>query len=463
TPTPTPTFNISGQITDGQGSAPLAGVTVTLNGTQSATTQTNASGNYSFTGVQGGGSYTVFPSKPGFSFNPPSQSFSNLNSNAFADFIGTAAATPTPTPTPTPTVPAQFTSNAYVVNEGAGTLTVTVQLSAPAPAPGAVDYATAPDAATVACNVANGAASERCDYTTTLGTLRFSAGEQTKSFQIFITDDAYVEGNETFNVTLSNPTGGIGLGTPASAVVTVADNDSSPGEPNPVDSPQFFVQQHYIDFLSRQGDAAGVSMWVGLLTNCNGSPSCDRISVSSAFFRSDEFQLKGYFVVRFYTTSLGENPDYRSYMRDTERVTGQTAAEVLANRDAFTNEWVERPDFRSIYDGLSNQAYVDRLEQTAGVVLSNKAQLVANLDAGAETRAQVLRNVVESDEVKTRMYNDAFVLMQYFGYLRRTPEAAGYADWLNYLDAHPGDFRTMVFGFVNSTEYRMRFGAPSGH
>jgi len=52
-----------------------------------------------------------------------------------------------------------------------------------------------------------------------------------------------------------------------------------------------------------------------------------------------------------------------------------------------------------------------------------------------------------------------FVAMQYFGYLRRDPDA-GYNDWLSYLTAHPGDFRTMVFGFIYSPEYKSRFGAP---
>ncbi|HYX42740.1 MAG TPA: DUF4214 domain-containing protein, partial [Pyrinomonadaceae bacterium] len=186
-----------------------------------------------------------------------------------------------------------------------------------------------------------------------------------------------------------------------------------------------------------------------------------RIETSAAFFRSAEFMLKGNFVIRFYKASLGTNPDYRSFMRDSERVTGLTSAEVLANRDAFTNEWTQRADFKAIYDPLSNQAYVQKLEQTAGVTLANEAQLISNLNTATETRAQVLRDVVESNEVQAKVFNNAFVLMQYFGYLRRDPDTAGFNMWLAFLNAHPTDYRTMVNGFVNSVEYRMRFGAPS--
>jgi hypothetical protein len=90
----------------------------------------------------------------------------------------------------------------------------------------------------------------------------------------------------------------------------------------------------------------------------------------------------------------------------------------------------------------------------------NSAGLVARLDNGTITRAQVMRAIADSDEVFQAEYNNAFVAMQYYGYLRRTPEVTGYQAWLNYLNSHPGDFRTMVNGFMNSFEYKLRFGQP---
>ncbi|HEX8180913.1 MAG TPA: SBBP repeat-containing protein [Pyrinomonadaceae bacterium] len=386
-----------------------------------------------------------------------------LGPNACATPIPTPTPTPTPTPIPTPTAPltVQFTGDNIPVTENAGRLDISVTLSAPAPTAVTVDYATSPDTTFLGCDIVTSVASERCDFTTTLGTLRFAPGEQTKAFHIFLTDDAYPDGTEVFSVALSNPTGGATLGTPSSTLISISDNDTNPAAPNPIDAARFFVQQHYIDFLNRQGEAAGVNAWVNQLDTCPpGGQTCDRVATSSSFFRSEEFMLKGNFVIRFYKVSLATNPRYREFTRDSQRVTGQTSAEVVANREAFANEWVARADVKAMYDGLSNQAYVDKLEQNAGVTLANKAQLVANLNAGTETRAQVLRDVVESAEVKARMYNDAFVLMEYFGYLRRDPEAAGFTAWLNYLNAHPTEFRTMVNGFVNSIEYRKRFGRP---
>lgn len=77
-----------------------------------------------------------------------------------------------------------------------------------------------------------------------------------------------------------------------------------------------------------------------------------------------------------------------------------------------------------------------------------------------KTRAQVLLDVVEIGEFKTREYNPAFVLMQYFGYLRRDPDQGGYDFWLDILNNRlPNNFRGMVCAFLTSAEYQQRFGA----
>ena len=233
-------------------------------------------------------------------------------------------------------------------------------------------------------------------------------------------------------------------------------------ESNPLDNNGFFVRQQYLDFLFREPDTDGFNAWLGVLNRCDAAPSheCDRVTVSSAFFRSQEFQLKGSFIYRFYAVAFGRLPKYAEIIPDLQFVTGQTAEEVNARRDAYVTAFAQRPAFRSVYDQLSNADYVDRLLRTAGVTVSNRDQLVNNLNAGTQTRAQVLRAIVESPGVESKEFNPAFVAMQYFGYLKRDPETEGFNAWLNYLNTHADDFRTMVNGFVNSREYRSRFGQP---
>jgi hypothetical protein len=139
---------------------------------------------------------------------------------------------------------------------------------------------------------------------------------------------------------------------------------------------------------------------------------------------------------------------------------GETDAEVLANRAAFPDDFVQRDDFKLIFDALSNTAYVDRILTNLGVSIPQRNQLIADLNAGTKTRAQVLTEIVNNGIVIQAAFNRTFVLAEYFGYLRRDPEVTGFNAWLTFLNANPTEFRTMVRGFVDSIEYRSRFGPP---
>lgn len=230
-----------------------------------------------------------------------------------------------------------------------------------------------------------------------------------------------------------------------------------------IDDSDFFVQQQYIDFLSRFPEPEGFNAWMRVLNSCNGDPNClggvngKRVEVSKSFFESLEFNLKGFYVYRFYKASLGRLPTYAEIVADMRSVTGTTEAEVVAKRNAFASAWPSRGDFSARYPAsLSPSEYVNRLLETAGITVSNKDQLIAGLANGTETRTSVLRKIVESPELQGKEFDPAYVAMQYYGYLRREPEAEGYNAWLTYLRAHPGDYKTMVWGFVYSSEYRNR-------
>ncbi len=77
--------SITGRVVDA-GNNGLSGVTVTLSGTQSSAVQTGANGNYQFNNLTTGGTFTVTPSKPSYTFTPPSQSFNNLQQDQTANF-----------------------------------------------------------------------------------------------------------------------------------------------------------------------------------------------------------------------------------------------------------------------------------------------------------------------------------------------------------------------------------------
>ncbi|HLL16961.1 MAG TPA: GDSL-type esterase/lipase family protein [Pyrinomonadaceae bacterium] len=358
--------------------------------------------------------------------------------------------------------------------ESTGRATITVNRQGNMSGAASVEYSTVDNPAAVPCAAtpddgAIGVAYARCDYATTVDTLHFAAGESQRTFTIPIINDAHTEGTEEFVIRLNQPAGGA-LGARSTASVRIFDDEitTTPPRvlPNPIHSSDFFVRMQYLDFLSREPDAEGFDAWMGVLNRCSNvedNPLCDRPTVSSAFFRSQEFQLKGYFVYLFYKVSLGRLPLYAEIIPDMRRVTGATAEEVFAKRLAFAHAWVERPEFKTLYpETLSPDAFVDKLLQVTGVALNGgvitRNSLASDLSTRTRTRAEVLMALVEHPSVDARERNGAFVAMQYFGYLRRDPEADGYNAWLAYLNANPGDFRTMVRGFVNSVEYQLRFG-----
>jgi hypothetical protein len=276
---------------------------------------------------------------------------------------------------------------------------------------------------------------------------------------------------------------------------------------NSIDTAREFVRQQYRDFLNREADQAGEDFWTDNITKCSDParrPLGQTIeqctlrqmeTTSGAFFLSPEFQSTGYYVYRMYQGALGRQPKLSEFRPDAQfvgagiLVNGQlSGAKINQNKADFVQQFVNCVDptkyrcaeFKAKHDGLSNQQYVDKLFQSTGVNpnASDRAALVNELNGGTESRATVLQKVVdginvisEGNQQFTTSYgqafydaesNRAFVQLEYFGYMKRDPDEAGYAFWLGKLNQFGGDFvkAEMVLAFISSPEYRARFGAP---
>jgi hypothetical protein len=353
-----------------------------------------------------------------------------------------------------PTV--QLSQSAYSIGEAGGSLPIQVNRT-DAMAAATVDYGTADTSGLNACSSVTGIASSRCDYATTIGTLRFAVGESSKTIYIPVIDDNIADGTEIFTLTLSNPSGA-SLGTTRSATITITDNANTAG--NPIDGGSFFIREHYIDFLGREPEPAGLAGWLNVYNNCGTTVAqpCDRIEISSAFFRSEEFQTRAYFIYRFYS-AVGKIPLYEGFMPDFAKVSGFLSAQELeANKVAFVNEFMTRPDYQTLYGPITdNDAYVTAVLNTLGLPSHpRKTEWVTALNGGS-SRATVLRAVTEDGQVYSKYYNEAFVIMQYFGYLRRSADIS-YLQWIQTMNSNGGNYREMINGFLNSAEYRQRFG-----
>lgn len=530
----------------------------------------------------------------------------------------------------------QFATDEFVIGEGNGHIDITVTRAGNASGAATVNFNTFDQSQAAH-------ASQKSDYQIALSKLTFNPGETSKTVRILIVNDSFVEGDETIDLALSNPTGaGVGLGSPNAATLKIIDNDVVAPLTNPIDDVNFFVRQQYLDFLNREPDAAGLAFWTDQITSCGVDATCRevrRINVSAAFFLSIEFQntgLEAYLTQRVAFGNLTLGPQvpvlYGTFERDTQAlqkdfVFGQPGADAQleANKVAFFNEFVTRPEFVDKYPStLTNDQYVDNLMASAGISPSNfvvnltnaqenpptnptttggarrpasfgtatfnmniaqtqmtftatinnldftgsqtadindnlvaahihagpsvapgvngpvvwgffgapfndttppdvvntpfgsgvggtisgkwdppegngttfaaqlanlkagrayinfhttqfgggeirgnfpemdafRTSLVNGLNASTETRATVLRKVAEYPFLNQREFNNAFVFMEYVGYLRRDADTSGFNFWLRKLNEFGGNFvnAEMVKAFLSSSEYRQRFG-----
>src|SRR5204862_3053831 len=320
-------------------------------------------------------------------------------------------------------------------------------------------------AASVDFVTTDGTALSRTDYTTASGTLSFAPGESRKTFSVLLTDDAYVEGNKTINLILSNPAS-MFLGSPNRATLTITDNDSAPATTNPFDDAQFFVRQHYVDFLDREADPGGLGYWTNQIAQCGSDAACiadRRISVSAAFFFSPEFQQSGSFVYGLYKAALGRDPSFAEFTADRNRVIG--GPNLQTSRDQLSSDFVGRPEFLIKYPVSSD--FVGVLLQTAH---NSSGADLTSLESGLRQdynsclglgtpltvcQGRAVQMVIDYPAFSQAVFNPSFVLMEYFGYLRRGADTGGYNFWLNVLNSSGNNYRGMVCAFITSAEYQL--------
>jgi hypothetical protein len=388
----------------------------------------------------------------------------------------------------------QFGATQLGVGEGEGSVTLTVTRAGNTSGAADVHYATLDQAGGSDCSLTDsGIAFAPCDYKTATGTLHFAPGQTLATISISIVDDSYAEGSsESFIVAISNATGsGVVLGSPSTVIVTINDNETVNG-PNPIGNSAFFVRQHYLDFLNREPDPPGFGFWTNQIDLCGADQTCielKRINVSAAFFLSIEFQETGFLVYRMYKAAYGNLPGapvplrLNEFLPDTQQIAkdvivGQTGWEqqLENNKVAFALDLVSRSRFTSAYPTtLTPTQFVDMLYLNTGVTpsASERTSVIDEFGSATNTadsaaRGRALRRVAENSIFTQQETNRAFVLMEYFGYLRRNPNDPpevglnfdGYNFWLNKLNQFNGNFvnAEMVKAFIVSGEYRHRFG-----
>jgi len=237
---------------------------------------------------------------------------------------------------------------------------------------------------------------------------------------------------------------------------------------NPLDTTEYFVRQQYVDVLGREPDEGGFNYWSNQILACGPNTACvnsRRQEVAAAFFIEAEFQRTGSYLYGLYKGGLGRRPLYQEFSSDRGQIVDGPNLEVSKQR--LAEAFVGRPEFLARYQAnLTAESFVDALlrsvQQASGIDLgAERAELISSYNSGsslADSRSRALRAITEGAAFSRAEYNSAFVLTEYFAYLRRDPDDAGYEFWLDVLNNHaPGNYRSMVCAFITSAEYQRRF------
>jgi hypothetical protein len=266
-----------------------------------------------------------------------------------------------------------------------------------------------------------------------------------------------------------------------------------------LDDADFFVNQQYVDFLSRFPDQGGFDYWISQIASCpSGNQDCvntRRVVVADAFFFEPEYQQSGGYVFRVYRLAFGDdqpfpNPDpsvpglnpkipsYAAFKPDRLQVVGGSS--LPQSQLDFANAFVQRQKFIEKYPlSLSPTDFINALLATIhsadpSVDLSSQFSALMNLYNAGGRGAVVYRladdnqaNPINNRPFIDAEYNLTFVTNEYFGYLRRDGDTGGINFWLGQVNGAPLRDTTkqhaMVCSFVTSIEYQKRFGEAVTH
>jgi len=237
---------------------------------------------------------------------------------------------------------------------------------------------------------------------------------------------------------------------------------------NPLDTAEYFVRQQYLDVLGREPDEGGFNYWSDQIIGCGADLVCvngRRRDVAAAFFIEREFQRTGSFIYGLYNGGLGRQPMYQEFVNNRRQIMDGENLETAKN--AVSRAFVQQSEFVSKYQAqTTGEAFVDRLLlnvlETSGVNLKlQRDEFLNQYSSGTniiESRAAVVRAVSEAPALQQTQYNSAFVLTEYFSYLRRDPDQGGYLFWLDVLNnREANNYRGMVCAFTTSPEFQQRF------
>lgn len=242
---------------------------------------------------------------------------------------------------------------------------------------------------------------------------------------------------------------------------------------NPLDDYRFFITQHYADITGKEIDRSALEKLSAQFAACGTRAEClraRRLELAASLVTQDLLPKSGSFLNNLYAVALGRRPRITEFEND--RTLIGNSSEIETPQLAIAVTLVQRREFQKKFaPSLKAEGFVDQLLESVqklnADLKASRDELVAMFDGSDISRATILVKIASQPSLIDAQYNQSFVLTQYFSYLRRDPDEAGFNFWVNSVKnkslREPEAARSMVCAFVTSIEYQNRFGMLATH
>ena len=248
--------------------------------------------------------------------------------------------------------------------------------------------------------------------------------------------------------------------------ISLLDRSSNNSGTNRIDDARFFARMLYLDFVGREPDAEGLDYWTRQVEECTNASSCadQKVAVADAFLTSPEVEKTDFFTVRLFKATLGRAPRFQEF-ENTKAKLMKAGATLEENQNSLIEDWLQSPEVLRLYSShLEPDQFVDALlrtvKETSPTTLDDERQQLIEQLNQTRNRATIVKRIVDDPKLIRAEEDRAFVLLQYFVFLKRDPNQNEYEYWLGML-REGGDRRRIVATFITSAEYRNRFIANS--
>jgi hypothetical protein len=205
-----------------------------------------------------------------------------------------------------------------------------------------------------------------------------------------------------------------------------------------------FARLLYTNALLRDASLAEIDYWVNLLKT-----GTNRMQAAAGFFNSNEYHAYERFTAGLYVGILGRDAEFQGWMFHRTNLRRGTATQL-----GLIGDFLASNEYLAKYGNPPADTFIGQIYQNALGRVPAPGEVAYWLGrlSGGDSRAQVILEILASNEFRTGRANRLNVFLAYATFLSRDADPVGFNYWLGQLNGGAA-LETVLDGFVNSSEF----------